>query len=395
MTPTLEQTAIEVRTLADRLSEGRLPTPEALRYATLLGEALYKVHSSGKVHGGVAPESIVLAGAGIDLTPAPEKLEGHAADVSVDIYGFGAVLYEMLTGCKAFSGGADSVLESTGIPAADRLIAGCLAKDPLARPLGIQKVLLELKFVALAARRSEAPAAAPRETADAALRAEMQQLEARLAARAAEHEKSVDERALRAGDALNALASELAALKAGLSAAQQCVDANTARFAALEQSIGIVEVKLAEQINTLEKGNEAQAILIASVRTSMAQTDNLVGRVLEAMETIQESIKTLKEGDALNALTTELAAMKADLSAAQQGVDANSARFAAMERSIGTVEAQLAGEIHALEKANGAQAALIESVRMSMAQTDDLVGRVVEAMETIQDSVLNPAGARS
>src|SRR5207247_9032613 len=76
---------------------------------------------------------------------APEQLEGKEADARTDIFAFGAVLYEMLTGKRAFSGASHASLISsimssqppavslvqTLAPAElDHLIARCLAKDP-------------------------------------------------------------------------------------------------------------------------------------------------------------------------------------------------------------------------------------------------------------------------
>jgi hypothetical protein len=212
----------------------------------------------------------------------------------------------------------------------------------------------------LAARRAAAPAATRREAINAALRAEMQRLEDRVTARLEKHEKSTAETTMRASDQWNAV---------------------TAKFKASEGRIGAIEVKLAEAILRLEKSNEAQAVSLESAQTSLAQTDNLVGRVLETMETVQESIKK-----------PELAALKAGLAALQQGVEGNAARFTTLERSTEAVQAQLAEKIQTLEKENDIQASSIESIRASAAQTDDLVGRVVEAMETIQDSVLQQVG---
>ena len=75
---------------------------------------------------------------------APEQLEGKEADARTDVFGFGCVLYEMLTGRRAFAGASmasviSSIMSGTPTPAAslqpvtpyalDRLINSCLAKD--------------------------------------------------------------------------------------------------------------------------------------------------------------------------------------------------------------------------------------------------------------------------
>src|SRR6185436_6170603 len=93
---------------------------------------------------------------------APEQLEGQAADARTDIFAFGAVVYEMLTGRKAFEGKSQaslvgaimhaepppiSSLEPMNPPALDRLIKACLAKDPEERIQTAHDVLLQLRWI--------------------------------------------------------------------------------------------------------------------------------------------------------------------------------------------------------------------------------------------------------
>ncbi|MGB2714142.1 MAG: serine/threonine-protein kinase [Vicinamibacterales bacterium] len=134
--------------LATRLSRGELPVAEALRYAEQIASALGEAHRAGIVHRDVKPANIMLHAAadgatqaklldfGVakanapdttsaversqsdtagDLTiagftvgtpyyMAPEQLDRNAADRRTDIFASGAVLFEMLTGRKAFAG---------------------------------------------------------------------------------------------------------------------------------------------------------------------------------------------------------------------------------------------------------------------------------------------------
>ena len=321
---TIVEPLVECRTLADRLSEGTITVPEALSYATLLGEALRKLHDSGNAHGNLTAESIVLTGGELHLAPAPESLDSDAANVSADIFAFGALLYQMMTGRKILSEEAAAFPESTGIPKADRLIASCLAKEAPARLLNMQKVLLELKLVTATSRLAEVPAALRRDPVGVALRDEMQRLEARMAVRIEEIERSITEKQQAATDALvsqmalrleehekamaekqqaavealmNTLRTRFQATEVRLAAAQQSIESTAARLTALEQSIDslskhndAIEAKLVTEIPRLEEGIEAQATIIAAVRTSTAQLDDLVERVVEAMETVQETI---------------------------------------------------------------------------------------------------------
>ena len=93
---------------------------------------------------------------------SPEQLEGKEADARSDIFAFGAVVYELVTGEKAFAGesqasiiasvlGADPVPLTTRQPQTpfllDRLVQRCLAKDPEQRWQSMRDVLLELKWI--------------------------------------------------------------------------------------------------------------------------------------------------------------------------------------------------------------------------------------------------------
>jgi serine/threonine-protein kinase len=143
---------VEGETLADRLARGPLPLDEALGIATSICEALAAAHEKGVVHRDLKPGNIKLTpegkvkvldfglaklaamessssaeafsnsptmlsaatGAGIILGTAaymsPEQARGKVVDKRSDVWAFGCVLYEMLTGKRAFEG--DDVTET-------------------------------------------------------------------------------------------------------------------------------------------------------------------------------------------------------------------------------------------------------------------------------------------
>jgi serine/threonine protein kinase len=136
---------------------------------------------------------IVLTEFGLELRPpllrgevtpyaAPEVLAGTPGDVLSDIFSFGAVVYEMLSGRRAFDGDSPEALAeaiaksqppSCGGAALDRLVHTCLAKDRAARFQRMEKILMEFKLVATAMRGGPLPAMSRWEVADGQLRTEV------------------------------------------------------------------------------------------------------------------------------------------------------------------------------------------------------------------------------
>jgi serine/threonine protein kinase len=192
---------LEGETLADRLAKGALPIDQALKTAIEIASALDRAHRAGIVHRDLKPGNIMLTKAGAKLldfglakssspvvagaafsmlpttppnltTPgtilgtfqymAPEQIEGQEADARSDIFAFGVVLYEIVTGKKAFTGKTHASLISSILkdqprplaelqpltpPLLDHIVARCLAKDPDERWQGASDLARELRWV--------------------------------------------------------------------------------------------------------------------------------------------------------------------------------------------------------------------------------------------------------
>jgi hypothetical protein len=132
----------------------------------------------------------------------------------------------MVTGRRAFAGDnadalavslAISVPQPSGNPGVDHLVSHCVAKDPAVRCQRMQKVILELKLLTLAAPRAETVTL---RQSTAALRAETLRLEARVGALLQTHEKAIVEVQQASGDAITELRGRLSSLESELAPAQ-------------------------------------------------------------------------------------------------------------------------------------------------------------------------------
>jgi Tol biopolymer transport system component len=191
---------VEGETLAKRLEKGPLPLDQVLKFGAQIADALDKAHRSGIVHRDLKPGNIMLTPAGAKLLdfglakPAlplataatltaaakqspvteqgtiigtfqfmsPEQVEGKEVDGRSDIFSLGAVLYEMLTGRRAFEGKsqlsvASAILEKEPAPissvkpmtppALDHAVKKCLAKPPDARWQSASDLASELMWI--------------------------------------------------------------------------------------------------------------------------------------------------------------------------------------------------------------------------------------------------------
>ena len=193
---------VEGGTLADRLTRGRVPVDEALQISLQLAQALEAAHEKGILHRDLKPANISVTPEGtvkvldfglaktIELpaqpadtatavtltgvavgTPAymsPEQARGEVVGRQTDIWSFGAVLYELLTGTSAFGGrsAADTLAQLIGRPpdyarlppdtpaSIERLLRRCLEQDLKRRLQHIGDARIEIE-AALAGELAE------------------------------------------------------------------------------------------------------------------------------------------------------------------------------------------------------------------------------------------------
>jgi serine/threonine protein kinase/Flp pilus assembly protein TadD len=190
---------VEGETLDERLAAGAMPVVECVAIATQIADALAEAHRQGIVHRDLKPQNIKVTPSGrvkvldfglamrqpvptselgeamisTQMTDAgtvmgtvgymsPEQVRGESVDARTDIFAFGCVLYEMVTGGKAFA--CNSKIETLtailhGSPQAasrrradlpltiDRLITRCLEKSPASRFQSASEIELTLKAV--------------------------------------------------------------------------------------------------------------------------------------------------------------------------------------------------------------------------------------------------------
>ena len=205
---------VEGETMSARLAKGPIPLEQLLPIGTQIADALDRAHRQGIVHRDLKPANVMLTKSGVKLLDfglaktlapqaaptgltslptmaspqhltqqgtilgtfqymSPEQLEGSEADARSDIFAFGAVLFEMATGKRAFDGKSQasligSILKDTPPPASsiapmtppalDRVIGTCLAKDPDDRFQTAHDVRLQLQWIAEGGSQAGVPA---------------------------------------------------------------------------------------------------------------------------------------------------------------------------------------------------------------------------------------------
>ena len=205
---------LEGESLAERLARGPLPIDQVIRYGTEIADALEKAHRMGIVHRDLKPGNVVITKSGAKLLDfglakisqtgqsdphaataamtsakplteegtvlgtfqymAPEQIEGREADARTDIFAFGALLYEMATGKRAFEAKTRasliasildrepppiSMVQPLTPPALERVIRMCLHKDPDERWQSAHDVAAELKWIGTASAETIGPGA--------------------------------------------------------------------------------------------------------------------------------------------------------------------------------------------------------------------------------------------
>ncbi|HVT04413.1 MAG TPA: protein kinase [Thermoanaerobaculia bacterium] len=187
---------LDGETLADRIARGPLSLADVVRYGSQIAEGLDRAHRAGVIHRDLKPSNIMITKSGaklldfgmaktavIEVNPegathhqpltqegtilgtiqymAPEQLEGMEADARTDIFALGAVLYEMVTGKRAFRGKTRTSLmaaiagsEPSAITSAqplaptslEHVITRCLEKNPEDRWQSAHDIAEELKW---------------------------------------------------------------------------------------------------------------------------------------------------------------------------------------------------------------------------------------------------------
>jgi Tol biopolymer transport system component len=197
---------LDGQNLADRIGQGPLPLAEVFTYGIQIAEALDKAHRAGVVHRDLKPGNVMLTKSGAKLLDfglaksttgvgfatvdgptehrpltqegtilgtlqymAPEQLEGLEADARTDIFAFGALLYEMVTGNRAFQGKSKTSLiaaivsaepkpvssvQPLASPALEHVIDKCLAKERDDRWQSAHDIAQELRWVGSTAHAS-------------------------------------------------------------------------------------------------------------------------------------------------------------------------------------------------------------------------------------------------
>jgi predicted nucleic acid-binding Zn-ribbon protein len=291
-----------------------------------------------------------------------------------------------------------------------------MAASPQARLQSTKRVMMELKLLYAAARRSENPAAARASAAEAAFKADLHHTEARINTRLQDQQKFVVEMQHTVTEAVSALRGQLASVNADLNSSRE-------RSSQVEQSIQATGERIVnhvkqsvdavgERISGAHLAVDAAAMRIASLEAGMTSANNRIAE-LEHKEIPPQVPASVQES--LDAAAHRIAALESELQAANQRIqellnkpaphqfdpeflsaaEKLPGRLGKLEEGLENLSNRTAHmhetviqDLEGLERSLQDHSASVESTRTAMAQTDDLVERVVEALESLQTIVL-------
>jgi eukaryotic-like serine/threonine-protein kinase len=380
------------QTLAERIANGRIAIPEGLQLAMLMAEQLRILHDSGTAHGGLTTAAVSISGSSLELLPceaagatvydAPEVRAGGEPDIRSDIFSFGAIVFEMLTGQKAFEGQITAGPLECGSAPIDRLVNGCIAASPDSRYQRIQKMMLELRLLQGDARRGKVPvpsaviarperqqavpppaamrAAAPARQPDTSAMQAIQDLEGRISQRLHDQEKTIANVAHVANEVLKALREQQATVAAVPAPRHEPAPPPPPRY---EQTMERQEPMPTRGMgfrgyDELQSGGSRADKMMDLVSDKLSRLDMVVSAAVERLGKLEHIFD-------------------------QFDIDA-----AALRDSV-------TRDIRNFERALKTQGAAIESARTAMGQTDDLVERVVEAIDSLQSMFVTTAEERT
>ena len=255
--------------ISQRMASGMLSPDDALQYAIGLAQALRRMHRDGTICGSLDPDRILLSDAGVKVLPGsdggltpytpPEALRGEELDARGDVFAFGAIVYELFSGQRAFPARHPEELRReilerepaplTGVPEfLWFVLERCLEKNPENRWQRMNSVVVELKLAHAKAR----------------------------------HAQDASEGKAK----MTALCMRIAGLEDRQTASRDQAERHSAQLGEIAGVLDTVQ----ESIVSLRKMTQVHSRAVEAIEAAMTQTDEIVEHVVEAFGQIHKTV---------------------------------------------------------------------------------------------------------